>query len=1251
MYSHIIFIPLLGMLHSQSFKTIKNLRCPQNPCKNGGTCFVITESLVPTLCPKGFKSVENGCVKRIILDMHRDTNLGYNWFESRSLCSNISTILFTPTSKRDIKDIENFKFGNMPDNKVLGIWTSGAFLENKWVWTGSSNRSISPSNFHPLFKLNDEKSRIHPCLALNNQPDLKVSNTSLLNLYLSNSDCLDRKQIICQKPKSFSQEYKYQCLCPNNVSGYDCEILEEITLERNVSQGLTRLTLSPKENIHLVCGRNGMETSNYHISMEFAYLGDLSDPDPNDPYTYCHAPQILAIMRKRCHGLANCSLPSILTFLPSDACPYINLASNDSGDPKPMLTLRFSCSDKPQYCHGDHYKYERVCYYFNFHSSALMNWYKARKECAVKGGDLLSLNAIEDIYIEQLLKSKARDARSKLKKDNGSINYNKFWIGLHRIDNIGNQSFAWADGNPSSYRRNAIKSMHPRDGQDCVYMELNAARSDGTIWSSANCDQEYNWICQLPSHPYEKPKKFTKIVSLNFPKNDYDESDDVTLLNLSANMKCQVLTEEGVIWDKMDLEQYSFAPCPDKAQGLAYRICLKNTTTGRNIMGKTVYSQCVKPIFSEINKMMSQNLPAFEISSSLLNSTKDMSGFRPVDLQVTSVLLNDIIRLQEKQLMDRGYGKDEKKKISKKFMNSIGSTSSKLIDPDTQGIWNTMNNQEKTATLNQIISSIDKNVDILAQHNKEKSEFNFPNIIIKNDMVSGLKDKETWNFNSASDFSKFKSAKKEEVSVNLFSQLIEYRNPEKNKITPRNYEEFVSFVAFNNLNNLFDQARLIKNDPNHMGETKGDNNYKYSISHPIISNESVMVNIAGSPKASQILTISYALDPKDTKTYRCAFWNVQNKNNLHWDDHGCTTKLAEKSRLECQCNHTTSFSVLTDYQSVLADLIPINTLVLDLITNVGLVVSIICLGITFAIFVKVRALHTERNVIHKNMCLCLMFGEIIFLSGINFVHNKLVCKLVALLLHYFFQATFMWILLEGVYLFVLLKNVFDDEKSYKIYYYLVGYGIPGIIVGASYAIMPSGYGTAKHCWLSTEKRFIWAFLGPVLAVILSNIFILIYSLLKVMQIKAPSNDKTGRFWKWLKGSFLLLCILGITWLFGFMFISYKTLLFAYIFCLLNSFQGLFIFIFHIYMNEKTRMAFLRYLRRSSFFGKHFKPLVTSSVLETSSGKPFISKGPYFLTNFSMRGFKPLSNTSEVAEDSSEITGGRYKMLLEDSEKM
>lgn len=53
------------------------------------------------------------------------------------------------------------------------------------------------------------------------------------------------------------------------------------------------------------------------------------------------------------------------------------------------------------------------------------------------------------------------------------------------------------------------------------------------------------------------------------------------------------------------------------------------------------------------------------------------------------------------------------------------------------------------------------------------------------------------------------------------------------------------------------------------------------------------------------------------------------------------------------------------------------------------------------------------------------------------------------------------------------------------------------------------------------------------------------------------------------GAFALLCLLGLTWSFGLFFISEASIVMAYLFTIFNTFQGMFIFIFHCLLQKKV----------------------------------------------------------------------------------
>lgn len=171
--------------------------------------------------------------------------------------------------------------------------------------------------------------------------------------------------------------------------------------------------------------------------------------------------------------------------------------------------------------------------------------------------------------------------------------------------------------------------------------------------------------------------------------------------------------------------------------------------------------------------------------------------------------------------------------------------------------------------------------------------------------------------------------------------------------------------------------------------------------------------------------------------------------------------------------------------------------------------------------------------------------------------------------------------IEGFHLYVMIASVFGAESVRMKYYYLIGWGVPVVIVGVAAPIHPTGYGTNKVCWLSTEDHFIWVFLGPVVAIIVINLIVLA----AVMKVVTDSASATltqtdyGHVKAGMKSAAVLLPLLGVSWAFGLLTINKKTIAFQYIFAISNSFQGVFIFLAHCVGSNDVRSAFKRMRKR------------------------------------------------------------------------
>ena len=74
----------------------------------------------------------------------------------------------------------------------------------------------------------------------------------------------------------------------------------------------------------------------------------------------------------------------------------------------------------------------------------------------------------------------------------------------------------------------------------------------------------------------------------------------------------------------------------------------------------------------------------------------------------------------------------------------------------------------------------------------------------------------------------------------------------------------------------------------------------------------------------------------------------------------------------------------------------------------------------FSIF---QGLKSERTTIHRNLCICLLLAQIFILPDAP--KFTVGCGFIAGFLHYFLLATFAWMLVEGIHVYLMLVKVFE----------------------------------------------------------------------------------------------------------------------------------------------------------------------------------------------------------------------------------
>ncbi|XP_047727558.1 adhesion G protein-coupled receptor L4 isoform X3 [Prionailurus viverrinus] len=289
----------------------------------------------------------------------------------------------------------------------------------------------------------------------------------------------------------------------------------------------------------------------------------------------------------------------------------------------------------------------------------------------------------------------------------------------------------------------------------------------------------------------------------------------------------------------------------------------------------------------------------------------------------------------------------------------------------------------------------------------------------------------------------------------------------------------------------------------------------------------ISVSISSNPPTLyELEKITFTLSHiKTTDKYRsqCAFWNYSpDTMNGSWSSVGCELTYSNETHTSCRCNHLTHFAILMssgpsigikDYN------------ILTRITQLGIIISLICLAICIFTFWFFSEIQSTRTTIHKNLCCNLFLAELVFLVGINTNTNKLFCSIIAGLLHYFFLAAFAWMCIEGIHLYLIVVGVIYNKGFLHKNFYIFGYLSPAVVVGFSASLGYRYYGTTKvSC---------------------------------------------------ARGALALLFLLGTTWIFGVLHVVHASVVTAYLFTVSNAFQGMFIFLFLCVLSRKIQEEYYR----------------------------------------------------------------------------
>ncbi|XP_044060722.1 adhesion G-protein coupled receptor G5-like [Siniperca chuatsi] len=321
-----------------------------------------------------------------------------------------------------------------------------------------------------------------------------------------------------------------------------------------------------------------------------------------------------------------------------------------------------------------------------------------------------------------------------------------------------------------------------------------------------------------------------------------------------------------------------------------------------------------------------------------------------------------------------------------------------------------------------------------------------------------------------------------------------------------------------------------------------------------------------------------------------------------WKTDGCETYNRthdNQINVTCNCNHATPFAVLLMRKPISE----VHWKILSYISYIGCGLSAFFTALSLVIYVFSRNHKMDYSIsIHVSLSGALFLLNTTFLLtewGAT-VKPDWVCVFVAALMHYSLLCCFTWMAIEGLHLYLILIKVFNTYyKHYLVKLSLAGWGIPGVIVAVSLGVkdfkqfygvtqmtMANTNQTNNICWITDDSFFyslnlvyftlIFIFNSGILMAVASSIC----KMKQVFRNSKPGAEAQGKTWRdperfgdSCRSGLTVLgitCLMGTTWGLAFLGSGYVNYPILYLFCILNSTQGFFVFLWICLSAKKQR---------------------------------------------------------------------------------
>uniref|UniRef100_A0AC35THK6 Adhesion G protein-coupled receptor E1 n=1 Tax=Rhabditophanes sp. KR3021 TaxID=114890 RepID=A0AC35THK6_9BILA len=794
-----------------------------------------------------------------------------------------------------------------------------------------------------------------------------------------------------------------------------------------------------------------------------------------------------------------------------------SICSQQSGT---ALKYRYSCEAKEtfEHCPDQMNLVDGRC--FKVVSNLASNWYNARQDCGKSGGDLIDPKSSPQLH--SFIVSTFDKAIIPPKSE-----YQYWEMGFMNDQ----------EGNCTS--------------KQCPCFQVTSSIAASFTSSLVNCQQNLNWICEGSS--------LTE-ADRSLSSSRLEDTDD-SFANINTLEEDEILTVDkscgSVTWFSLTFERTEACKNASTSCGKGQVAVLECDCLSGEWNGLPDTRKCKHDFFRDIYRRLE------DAGEDILNITSFFEENLKKQVEAGSLYAGDLTESVNviTKLLDF-YSKTHDHSYDQKFVHSLAQSGDWMFSENNREVWSTLKSDGLVQNVSSLITLLERAV--YAPQELQQLETQLTN----------------WEF----------------------IVIPDYKPPPKNPprllgvlaapaVPTQPIFPFIELPALDSISGVSRRKRQIGND----SIVDNSVNVAYFVYKNLpwllppgegkIINSLVIGTTLNDPQNkvqftnNQTVKVTlHHLRRNNVENVSCVFWDTK---TLSWKGDGCYVLTTQYQSTTCACNHLTNFAILVDIRGGSLDSLSEGAAdALELISIFGCALSILFLTVSVILFQCLQAVHSERILIHRNLCITLLFAELVYIIGIHRTSNVGGCRAVAILLHFLFLSTFCWMLVEGLELYRLLIKVFEPDQTHMHYYYAFSVFVPVVVVAFSAGFGWRSYGTENYCWIDSGSGVLWTFVGPVIGVIAVNVVILLVALKVVLSVRSRDRSTGNRIMGWLKGSTTLLCLLGITWVFGFMSAIRKVEpVFTFVFTILNSMQGIFIFTLHILLNQKIQKALIKSVRK------------------------------------------------------------------------